>query len=206
MIYRVGTYMKIQFENAEDFNHFKKELKNRLEKWDVRHIDSEGHKIAAVKMIIMNKNNQPHVLLTKRSEKVATHKGQISFPGGIRDEEDKNIIDTAYRETFEEVGIPQDKIEYIGRFDDYVSIYGHHVACFIGSIDYPIEYNFNEDEIDDYVEAPLSIFVNEEYERAVPFEYKGKSANVFYYYYENHEIWGMTARILTDFARKIIKG
>ena len=198
--------MKMQFKNDEDFDEFKQELRDRLEKRDVRHIESEGHKIAAVKMILMNKNNAPHVLLTKRSQKVATHKGQISFPGGMRDEVDEKIIDTAYRETFEEVGISEEKIEYIGRFDDYVSIYGHHVACFIGSVDYPVEYEFNEDEIDDYVEAPLSIFVNEEYDRAVPYEYMGRTANVFYYYFENHEIWGMTARILTDFARKVIKG
>ena len=101
---------------------------------------------------------------------------------------------------------PEDKIEYLGRFDDYLSIYGHHVACFIGSVEYPVDYNFNKDEIDDYVEAPLSIFVNEEYERVIPYEHEGRSFDVFYYYYKNFEIWGMTARILTDFARKVIKG
>lgn len=198
--------MKMQFQTGDDFSEFKDELSNRLKKREIRKIDINGHRPSAVKMIIMNKDNSPHVLLTKRSNKVATHKGQISFPGGVFDAEDINIKNTAYRETFEEVGIPPEKIEYIGRFDDYISIFGHHVSCFIGAIEYPIDYNFNRDEIADYIEAPLSIFANEEYDKVLPYTYEGKTRNVYYYYYKGHEIWGLTARILTDFGRIILTG
>ena len=197
--------MKMQFQTGDDFIAFKDELRDRLKKREIRKIDISGHKPSAVKMIIMNRDNSPHVLLTKRSTKVATHKGQISFPGGVFDTEDIDIKNTAYRETFEEVGIPPDRIEYIGRFDDYISIFGHHVTCFIGAIEYPFEYNFNRDEIDDYVEAPLSIFANEEYDKVLPYTYEGKTRNVYYYYFRGYEIWGLTARILTDFGRLILK-
>jgi len=193
----------MHFENDNDFEEFKIELQKRLNVRAIRNINEPSLKPSAVKMILMNKNNEPHVLLTKRSEKVTSHKGQISFPGGTFDKKDGDIIVTAFRETFEEVGIPREKIEFLGRFDDYFSIAGFHVACFIGAIEYPFAYSFSTDEIDDYVEAPLSIFAEKKYDRTEVYNYQGREVTVYFYNYEGHEIWGLTARILTDFGEII---
>ncbi len=196
--------MKLQLSEEYTFEDFKKDLRERLEQLNPRSLDHEGLRRSAVKILLMEKDGEPHVLLTKRTEKVRTHKGQISFPGGGYDDTDESILETAYRETYEEVGIPGEMIEYIGQFDDYVSIFGHHVSCFIGSVPWPVEYIFSRDEIDDHVEAPLSIFAELKYDRIETYNHEGKDFNVYYYYYEGHEIWGLTARILTDFARKIL--
>ncbi|MCP4136887.1 MAG: CoA pyrophosphatase [bacterium] len=197
--------MKMRFEKEADFSEFKEELRERLQERQPRSIDVAENKPSAVKMLLMNKNGEPFVLLTKRSEKLRSHRGQVSFPGGGYDDEDESIRHTAYRETYEEVGIPSEKIEYIGQFDDYISIAGYHVSCFVGAIEHPMEYRINRDEIDAWLEAPLAMFVNKECDRTEQFHHNGKNYTVFYYYYEGFEIWGLTARLLTDFAQKICK-
>lgn len=197
--------MKINFDNDNDFTIFKDELKERLTNRIARKIDPSGFVKSAVMILLMNINNSPGVLLTKRSEKVKTHKGQISLPGGACDDEDGDILHTAYRETFEEVGIPCEKIELIGQFDDYISITNFHLASFVGAVEFPAEYSFSDDEIDDYVEAPISIFINGEYDRIEKFHHLGRDFKVYYYLYNNFDIWGLTARVLTDFALKVCK-
>lgn len=197
--------MKMHFKGEEDFRLFLDETRQRLSAREVRHIARPDLRPSAVKILIMNKDNGPHVLLTVRSDKVRTHKGQISLPGGSYDETDGHILETAYRETWEETGIPREKIDYVGVFDEYISMFGFHISCFVGAIDYPVEYNFNADEISDYVEAPLSQFVNMEYERIETKIIEGKDYKVYYYNYRGYQIWGLTARILTEFAQKVLK-
>jgi len=196
--------MDLRFQNDRDFEDFKRELKNRLASRERRAFENDGRVRAAVMMLFMNKNNSPHVLLTKRSQKVRTHKGQVSFPGGVMDDDDGDLLRTAYRETFEEVGIPEDRIEYIGVFDDHFSITGFHVTPYVGAIPHPFDYVFNEDEIDDYLEAPLSMFTNGEYDRVERYYHGGDDYNVYYYSHEGHVIWGLTSRIMTDFSKKVI--
>ncbi len=197
--------MNLRFESELDFASFKNELRDRLNRRETRRLDNPGYKPSAVNILLINKEGELCVLLTKRTEKVSTHKGQISFPGGGYDESDGDIANTVLRETFEEVGIPAEKIECIGRFDDYISLFGFHISCFVGAIPHPCEYRFNEDEIDDYVEAPLSLFVSLCYDRVEHYNFKGHDIEVYHYNYNGYEIWGLTARILTDFAQAVLK-
>jgi len=143
-----------------NFDVFLKDILNGLEKHDKIIKENPGYKLSAVMMLIMEKNGEPHLLLTKRSDLVRTHKGEISLPGGKKDLIDENILETAFRETFEEVGVLREEISYLGQFDDYLSIFGYHISTFVGMINYPFEYNFCET--------------------------------------------GLTARIVTDFAQKIL--
>ena len=197
--------MNIQFSTDKEFVAFKDELRKRLAERQSRDLEECGLRHAAVMMLIMNIKGTPHVLLTRRTNNVSTHKGQVAFPGGGVDSEDSDHLAAAYRETREEVGIEQNRIEYIGRFDDYISISGYHVICFIGAVEYPCAYALNEDETESVIEAPLSLFVNQEYEKVETVPYQGKGYRVFYYRYEGYEIWGLTARILTDFGEKICR-
>lgn len=197
--------MKLQFENDNEFIAFKEELRRRLNERMNRNIVNLELKNSAVMMLLMNKDKTVHVLLTRRTDMVSTHKGQVSFPGGGMDHDDCDILFAAYRETCEEMGITREKIEYIGQFDDYITISGFHVSCFIGVIEYPYEYNVNPNEIESHFEAPLSLFVNQEYDRFEIYNYKGNDYRVFFYYFNNYEIWGLTARILTDFGEKICR-
>jgi 8-oxo-dGTP pyrophosphatase MutT (NUDIX family) len=197
--------MKMSFAVPADFEDFKEDLRGRLAARAVREIDEGSLRHASVMMLIMNKDNAPHVLLTRRTESVSSHKGQVSFPGGGIDEGDEDSLAAAYRETEEEVGIRRDRIEYLGRFDDYLSIAGFHVACHVGAVEYPYECAPNRNETESCFEAPLSMFVNAEYDRYELVNWQGRDYRVFYYHYGGYEIWGMTARILTDFGARICK-
>jgi 8-oxo-dGTP pyrophosphatase MutT (NUDIX family) len=186
------------------YKKFLDDLKIKLGSHTIREISKENLRPASVFMLFMMKEDQPHILLTKRTEKVKDHKGQISFPGGAYDEEDGDFLATAYRETFEEVGIPENEIAYIGRFDDYISISGYRVSTYVGSVKYPVNYDFNEHEIDEHIEVPFSLFLNREFDRVEKFRIDGVDHTVYYYIHNGHEIWGLTARILTDFVKKIL--
>jgi len=193
-------------ESGCGFSGFIDTVKSCLDACRIRIIERDGFVPAAVFILFMNRDNRPHVLLTKRTDKVKTHKGQISFPGGAIDDLDSDILDTAYRETFEEVGISRERITCLGRFDDYVSIAHFNVSTFVGYVDYPVEYQVNDFEIEEVVEAPFDIFLEERYDK-IGFNYfEGHSYKVYYYNFNSHVIWGMTAHILTDLARRIRQG
>lgn len=196
--------MKMRFENEAEFTAFKEELRRRLATRAARVIPTGEMRRSAVYMLLMLKDGQPCVLLTQRSHKVGSHKGQISFPGGMADPGDADALATACRETFEEVGIPAGEIEHIGKFDDYFSIYGFHISSFVGVINHPCSYVFNRDEIDDHVEAPLRLFVEKAYDRYEYYEWQGRRVKIYYYFYQGFQIWGLTARILTDFGEEVV--
>lgn len=196
--------MKLRFETPADFEAFKAELKNRLDAHQPRSIDTPDLSEAAVLIPLMNKGGEACVLVTKRTQHVATHKGQMSLPGGRYDDEDPDTLSTALRETHEEVGIMPEHVEILGRFDDFISIAGFHVATYIGAVPHPYEYVLSTGEIEAYVEVPLSLFASRSFDRVEQVSFQGKQYKVYYYLYEGFEIWGLTARILTDFAAKIL--
>lgn len=197
-------FMNLHFSNEHDFRNFVSELQDRLSSWKVRELDRPSLRASAVMVLIMEKDNEAHVLLTKRTSKVGTHKGDMSFPGGTRDEEDSDLLATALRETEEEVGIVPEDIEVLGEFDHFMSVAGFHVSTFIGIIPHPYTYTVSEDEIEACVEVPLHIFRDRKYDKKQEIEFEGDTFNIYHYFFNNYEIWGLTARILTDFGVKIL--
>lgn len=198
--------MKMQFENEYDYARFLEEIKSRLKAKSRRVIDRPELVPASVLMLLMNKDGFPHVLLTKRTSNVATHRGEVSFPGGKCDDKDADTLHTALRETEEEVGIPARDITLLGEFDHYFSIWGFHVSTFVGSIPHPYHYKSNPSEIDACIEAPLDMFYYERYYKTEIYHFEGREVPVYYYHFNGFEIWGLTARIMTDFSRIILKG
>ena len=196
--------MNLLLASEGDFTAFKEEMKKRLAAREPRDLSATGLRQASVMMLLMNREGAVHVLLTRRTDTLATHRGQVAFPGG-RVDSGEDPLAAAFRETEEEVGIRRDRIEYLGRFDDYVSIAGYHVFCFVGAIGYPYEWALNDRETESIFDAPLSMFVDQAFERYEIFNYGGQDYRVFYYYHRDYEIWGLTARILTDFGEKICR-
>ncbi|MCL1910730.1 MAG: CoA pyrophosphatase [Leptospirales bacterium] len=196
--------MKTRFENKEDFTNFKNEIRARLSKRELRHIDLAELKPSAVNILFLDKDGELHVLLTKRSTNLTHHKGQIAFPGGKFEKADGSLLETAMRETFEEAGIERGAIEHLGRFDDFVTVSGYHVACLVGVMEHPYEYKPRQGEVDECFEVPMRIFINMEYSEVESMAITNKVVNMYHYPYMGKDIWGLTARILMDFACKII--
>jgi 8-oxo-dGTP pyrophosphatase MutT (NUDIX family) len=153
---------------------------------------------AAVLMPVLEWGREYHLLLTRRTEEVQTHKGQISFPGGMREGEE-DLIKTALRETFEEVGIEESRIEILGRFHDYVSITGYRVTPFAGFISGPFTIRPQVREVAEVLQVPIRIFLEPNRLRIEKSVRRKDEGDVYFYSYGTHQIWGLTARIIKDF-------
>jgi 8-oxo-dGTP pyrophosphatase MutT (NUDIX family) len=154
---------------------------------------------AAVLVPLFKKGEECHLLFTKRSEEVKYHKGEISFPGGVVDEEDSELISTALREAYEEIGLKESDVQVIGVLDDIVTVTEFIVTPIVGLFPYPYPFKVSEVEIAELIEVPLSFLLVEDNlsEREV---FPGDQKEIIYFYqYGKHTIWGATARILKQF-------
>ena len=149
---------------------------------------------------IFYKNGEPYLLLTLRTETVASHKGQISFPGGTRDDGDRDLLTTALRETFEEVGIRPEDVEVLGELDDLLAVTNFVVTPFVGVFPYPYDFKVSTEEIAELIEIPLSFFADPRNRRVEERLYRGRMVTVYFYDYGKYTVWGVTARILKGFV------
>jgi 8-oxo-dGTP pyrophosphatase MutT (NUDIX family) len=157
------------------------------------------HREAAVLIPLFYKNQSPCLLFTKRSEIVEHHKGQISFPGGVRDEQDHDLQATALRETREEVGIREQAITVLGRTDKFLTNTNFMVTPYVGYFSYPYPYRVNSAEISQLIEVPLQHFLQPGVFEQKKWERNGILWDVHFYYYDQEIIWGVTGFLLSNF-------
>ncbi|MHA1143967.1 MAG: NUDIX hydrolase [Candidatus Helarchaeota archaeon] len=174
----------------------KKSLKNR-NKFKIAYPE---YRHSAVLLLLFEKDDEPHVILTKRANNLKKHKGEISFPGGKIEEGDESLLDTALRETEEEIHLPREKIEILGELDDMFTLTHYVISPFVGYVQYPFDYSPNKTEVEYIIETPLHVFLNKDTFSEKLFDFHGKKFPVFYYQYDEHTIWGATAYMLNQFV------
>lgn len=155
---------------------------------------------AAVLVPLFHKEGETHILLTKRTDKVEHHKGQISFPGGAFHYEDLDCLTTALRETEEEIGIEMDTVEVLGELDHMVTLSNFRICPFVGIIPYPYPFKLSAFEVERLIELPLDYLLNQAELKEGPVAFEGQSAVNLSLEYQGDIIWGATARILRNFA------
>ena len=178
---------------------FASDIRGRLSTLELRRFEDRANGEAAVLMAIRMIREEPHFVLTRRTETVATHKGQISFPGGVREKQDRTLVETALRETEEEIGIESNRVEVLGEFHDYHAVTGFVVRPVVGLIDGPVQFLPFAPEVAYVLEVPLAFFRHTApvvRERVL----RGERVKVYYYDYQGENIWGLTARIIRDFV------
>lgn len=173
----------------------------------------------AVLLPLIEKNKEPHILFEVRSYELRRQPGEICFPGGKIDNDDKNEQHTAVRETNEELGIAQNLITNISPLDYLVNPFGTIIYPFVGTITDPSKINPNPAEVAETFLVPLSFFQKVEPEiyqihfemqpeEKFPFHHiiggenynwQTRKMEEHFYFYEDKVIWGMTARILHHF-------
>ncbi len=136
-----------------------------------------------------------YLLFTLRSSKVRDHKGQISFPGGKR-EEGESTLECALRETEEEIGIHPQQVEIIGKLDEVPVISNHVITPYVGIIPYPHKLTVNADEIEQVIPIPLEGFFDPSIYRLQLSPFMGRNVPVHFFYFSEATVWGATARIV----------
>jgi 8-oxo-dGTP pyrophosphatase MutT (NUDIX family) len=228
--------MKVKNKKKEDFSspfggsggkmdNFVTSLKNELSKglpgtdvqWQMASSDrfvrnfpkdpgKDAH-VAAVLILLYPERGSIYTVFMQRPEYEGIHGGQISFPGGKKEPEDDNIIQTALREANEETGIDPPKIKVIGTLTPlFIPVSNIIVNPVIGWSEEKPLFNFRPEEVVFLIEADLKRLINPAIVRTKPFEIRGELVEVKYYNYDNNTIWGATAMILQELLVIIKRG
>jgi len=141
-----------------------------------------------------------YILFTKRTSQVRDHKGEISFPGGVHEDGDNTLLDTALRECAEEISLPSAEIEVLGELDDAITLTSdYYIAPFVAFIPWPYQFRINNLEIERMVAVPVSALMAGDSLREEAYVLDGEAFTLYYYQYEGDIIFGATARILNQF-------
>jgi 8-oxo-dGTP pyrophosphatase MutT (NUDIX family) len=168
-----------------------------------RTVEIAGFHRAAVLVPIILAKGPPEVLLTQRTEDVETHKGQVSFPGGMVDEGDADIVHTALRETEEEVGIPRGDIQTLGMLDDLPTPTGFVITPVVGILTTLPQLTPNPREVAEVFRLPFAFFADPANGRHEMKYFRGAMQEVWYYECGGRIVWGATAMIIRSLLRRI---
>jgi 8-oxo-dGTP pyrophosphatase MutT (NUDIX family) len=161
---------------------------------------------AAVLLLVVNHANAQTILFTQRTAHLAAHAGQISFPGGRFQEGDAGPEATALRESQEEVGLDDRRVEILGRLPEYHTSTGYRVTPVVGWAEPPLTYRPDPQEVADVFEVPLKFLLNQGNHRYESAFYKGRMRHYWAMPFENRFIWGATAGMLVTFQRILSTG
>jgi 8-oxo-dGTP pyrophosphatase MutT (NUDIX family) len=157
-------------------------------------------KRAAVLVPLVERDGVLTVLLTQRTAHLANHAGQISFPGGRMELFDSSLIETALRETEEEIGLSRRHIEIIGVLPEHVTGTGYRVTPVVGIVKPPFDLAADPNEVAEIFEVPLAFLMDGMKHQRLSVELpEGKGRRSFYAMpYEGYFIWGATAAMLRN--------
>lgn len=160
-------------------------------------------KPASVLVPVMRRPDGLRVLLTRRSQTLRSHKGQISFPGGSREARDASAAAAATREAEEEAGIPPAAVEVIGYLDDYPTLTRYLVTPVVGMVEDLAEVRPCAREVAEIFEVPLSFVLEPANFRRRILSREGLNVPFFELNYGAWRIWGATAGMLWNLSQKI---
>jgi 8-oxo-dGTP pyrophosphatase MutT (NUDIX family) len=186
-------------------------IREKLHETDRSHAETDGYaeipihpdvhlKCAAVLVPLVHFQNEWHILFTRRTDRVESHKGQVSFPGGACDEGETTPEQTALREADEEIGIRPDDVRVIGRLSRMVTISKFRVSPVVGIIPFPYAFKTAGIEVARVFTIPLSWLAdrNNYWEFSLP---GSERAVIAYHPYDGELLWGATARMTVNFMK-----
>lgn len=160
---------------------------------------------AGVLILLYPQSDDLHFFLTRRTDRVETHKGQISLPGGAQ-EVGESLVHTALREAREELGIPTAPIELLGDALTplYIPTSGFRATPFVAFTPTRPDLHVSETEVVEILEPSLEVILDEKNILEEPWTIRGFPAMVPYFLINGHKVWGATAMILSEF-REIVQ-
>ena len=147
--------------------------------------------------------SEPTVLFTQRTERLADHGGQVSFPGGGHEPDDPDPVATALRETEEEVGLSRSYIEVVGYLRGYLTISGYAVTPVVALVKPGFALTPDPLEVAEIFEVPLAFLLDPRNRQLQMRDLGGERVGFYSYNYQQHNIWGATAAMLVNFLEQL---
>jgi 8-oxo-dGTP pyrophosphatase MutT (NUDIX family) len=165
-----------------------------------RRIVAGGPLVKAAVLVPIVDRGEPFLVFAKRTERVGTHRGQISFPGGRVDPTDAGFLEAALRESEEEIGLPRTLVEPLGALDDTETVATQFIITpWVAFVREPVAWQPDGHEIDKVIEVPLAALRDHANLRVEYRERGGVMHEVLFWDYQGETIWGATARILKQY-------
>lgn len=155
-------------------------------------------KPAAVLIPIVERHNELFIILTQRALHLRHHPGQVSFPGGRFEPDDKSLSYTALRETHEEIGVSAHQVDLFGRMGLYRTVSNFKVRPFIGFVEPNYQLDIDNNEVKEVFEVPWRFLLKRQSHEKFVIKRRNKEHEVHFMPYEGKMIWGTTASILND--------
>ena len=146
-----------------------------------------------------------HVILTQRADHLSAHAGQVSFPGGRIEADDKSPLDAALREAQEEAGIDPALVDPIGYLDTYETGTGFRILPVVGLVDPQVALSAQASEVAHIFEVPLSFLMDPTNHQRHARTYQGRERHYFAIAYGEHYIWGATAGMLVNLYNRVFR-
>lgn len=159
-------------------------------------------KCAAVLVPLTYYQNEWHILYTRRTDRVESHKGQVSFPGGACDEGETTPEQTALREVDEEIGVRSTDIQILGRLSRLITISSFRVSPIVGVIPFPYAFKVASVEVARVFTIPLLWLANKNNYWEF-FTRDSERSLIAYHPYDGELLWGATARMTVNFLKTI---
>jgi 8-oxo-dGTP pyrophosphatase MutT (NUDIX family) len=160
-------------------------------------------RMAAVLVGLVDRPASSTVLLTRRTEALRHHAGQVSFPGGAIEPGDVDPAAAALREAAEEVGLGQAHVEALGYLDPFATITGFHVHPLVARIDPGFAPVADAREVDEVFEVPFAFLMQPANARRLEVEYRGSLRRLVEFQYQGYRIWGATAAMLVNLRTRL---
>jgi 8-oxo-dGTP pyrophosphatase MutT (NUDIX family) len=157
----------------------------------------------AAVLIGVREGVQPRLVLTVRTAHLQAHAGQVACPGGRRDAQDTNAIDTALRESTEEIGLDRSQVEPLGFLDCFETISGFCVTPVVGRIAEGAVLYPTPSEVAEVFEVPLAFFLEPSNLRRYVMDYRGHRRSMVEFVHGGHRIWGATAAMLLNLLQRM---
>lgn len=166
-------------------------------------LESQERAAAAVLVPIVARSDGLSILLTRRTEHLSAHGGQVSFPGGRMETGDADAIAAALRETREEVGIGADLLRPFGYLDSLETVSGFWVTPVVAWLDAGYHAQPDPNEVAHVFEVPLDFFLAAGNLRQLRLSFRGRPREVFEFAHASERIWGATAAMLLNLVRRL---
>jgi 8-oxo-dGTP pyrophosphatase MutT (NUDIX family) len=157
---------------------------------------------AAVLVPIIERD-EPSVLFTQRTSRLADHGGQISFPGGKIDAGDASPTDAALREAEEEIALARSFVEPIGYLDIHITPFGHRIVPVLARVRPGFELRLNQNEVDTAFEVPLAFLMSPQNHKRESRNWNGLTVSYYVIPFANHNLWGVTGDIIRNLWKRI---